>query len=227
MADLAPGEAEVEEPDAAVDIPVVPEIAAVPETPVVPEVVAAVPEVVAAPEVSERVERVFQPTMRRRKRPLRREFKKTEITQMRATKRVIRMEELISVAELSQAMGVKGAALVQKLMQMGTMATLNQSIDVDTAALLAAEFEFEIERASLKEENFLAVRTAGAGGILRPPVVTVMGHVDHGKTSLLDAVRQTDVAAGEAGGITQHIGASEIVTPKGIITFIDTPGHAA
>lgn len=191
------------------------------------------PAAIEVAETTERVERVFQPSARRRKKPLRREFKKPQITQMKAAKRIIRMEERISVGDLSQAMGVKGSLLIQKLMQLGVMATLNQGVDVDTATVLAQEYGYEVEAVALREAELLgkeAPRTAeetSAAQVTRPPVVTVMGHVDHGKTSVLDAVRSTQVAAGEAGGITQHIGASEVTVPKGTITFLDTPGHEA
>lgn len=182
-----------------------------------------------------RADRVFRPTGGRRKRAVRRDLKKTQITQMKASKRIIRIEEQITVGDLSQRMGVKASDLIRHLMQLEIVATIHQTIDLETARLLAQEYGFEVEYVGLNEEALLAtpapasqdpaqVECAGQG---RPPVVTVMGHVDHGKTSILDAVRKTQVAAGEAGGITQHIGASEVSLPQGMITFIDTPGHEA
>jgi translation initiation factor IF-2 len=153
---------------------------------------------------------------------------KTQITERAEHKKVIRIEESISVSELSQAMGVKAADLIRKLMQGGKMATINQQIDADTAAFLATEFGFTVEKKGFEVEEYIPdVAVDESKLVIRPPVVTVMGHVDHGKTSLLDAIRASDVAAGEAGGITQHIGAYSVNTPQGPITFLDTPGHEA
>ncbi|HEY6004029.1 MAG TPA: translation initiation factor IF-2, partial [Anaeromyxobacter sp.] len=132
------------------------------------------------------------------------------------------------ISELSQAMGVKASDLIRKLMQGGTMATINQQIDADTAAFIATEFGFTVEKKGFEVEEYIPeVKVDESKLVNRPPVVTVMGHVDHGKTSLLDAIREADVAAGEAGGITQHIGAYSVQTPHGPITFLDTPGHEA
>ena len=143
-------------------------------------------------------------------------------------KKVIRIEESISVSELSQAMGVKAAKLIRKLMQGGKMITINAQIDADTAAVLAIENGFTVEKKGFEVEEYIPeVPEDESKLVIRPPVVTVMGHVDHGKTSLLDAIRATDVAAGEAGGITQHIGAYSVNTAHGPITFLDTPGHEA
>ncbi|HSD22593.1 MAG TPA: translation initiation factor IF-2 [Anaeromyxobacter sp.] len=153
---------------------------------------------------------------------------KTQITEKAEHKKVIRIEESISVSELSQAMGVKASDLIRKLMQAGTMATINQQIGADTAAFLATEFGYTVEKKGFEVEEYIPeVEVDESKLVIRPPVVTVMGHVDHGKTSLLDAIRQADVAAGEAGGITQHIGAYSVQTPQGPITFLDTPGHEA
>ncbi|MEW6777268.1 MAG: translation initiation factor IF-2 [Bdellovibrionota bacterium] len=145
-----------------------------------------------------------------------------------AKKKPIRLEQSITLSEMASAMGVKSAELIKKLLGMDIMATANQAIDADTAAVLAAEYGYEIERVGLNEDSALRQGEDAPESLQsRPPVVTIMGHVDHGKTSLLDKIRSARVAEGEAGGITQHIGAYHVDTPKGPLTFLDTPGHEA
>ncbi|AEH44096.1 translation initiation factor IF-2 [Thermodesulfatator indicus DSM 15286] len=141
----------------------------------------------------------------------------------------IKVYESIQVGELAKAMGVKASDIIKKFMELGTMVTINQSIDPETAAIVAAEFGYEVEQAAIEEEQLLEYTPPSPDELKpRPPVVTVMGHVDHGKTTLLDAIRETDVVSREAGGITQHIGAYKVKLKNGQeITFIDTPGHEA
>jgi translation initiation factor IF-2 len=172
-------------------------------------------------------DRAYVPVRGKKKKPTKKGAK-TQVTARAEHKKIIRVEESISVSALSQAMGVKASDIIRKLMQGGTMATINQQIDADTAAFLATEFGFTVEKKGFEVEEYIPeVAEDESKLVTRPPVVTVMGHVDHGKTSLLDAIRQADVAAGEAGGITQHIGAYSVQTPHGPITFLDTPGHEA
>lgn len=177
------------------------------------------------------IERVFQPSKASKKKKIisRKGQQKTQITISKPIKRIVEVQGSIAVGDLAKTMGVKASEVIKKLMGMGLMATLNQALDFDTAILIAQEYQFEIKDVSFSESKILESldKDIQKTETHRPPVVTVMGHVDHGKTSLLDAIRQTNVTAGEAGGITQHIGAYTVTLPKGKITFLDTPGHEA
>jgi translation initiation factor IF-2 len=167
-----------------------------------------------------------------RKRPLtKKPGQKTLKTTPAEHKRVIRMEETIAISDLARGMGIKANEVLKKLWGMGMLGVnINASIDFDTAQIIASEFGYEVQNVAFKEDDIFQIEPDEQEAMLpRAPVVTVMGHVDHGKTSLLDAIRKTRVAAGEAGGITQHIAAYKVSAGEnfGDIVFLDTPGHEA
>ena len=148
---------------------------------------------------------------------------------MKQAKRKLKIDEAIRVSDMAHQMGIRAPEIIRILMGLGVMATINQSLDFDTATLVASEFGYDVEKVGFSEDDFLIPAEPDTEEQMkpRPPVVTIMGHVDHGKTSLLDAIRKSNVTGGEAGGITQHIGAYHVTTSRGEIVFLDTPGHEA
>jgi translation initiation factor IF-2 len=183
-------------------------------------------------EILEKRERAFDPAYKGSKKRGGKEkvpdTRKTEITVPKAIKRIIKISESISVGELAKRLGIKANDLIKSLMKMGMMVTINHALDFDTAVILASEYEYEVENIAVDLDEILeSTPDAPESLVKRPPVVTIMGHVDHGKTSLLDAIREANVIAGEAGGITQHIGAYDVELNGRKITFLDTPGHEA
>ena len=156
------------------------------------------------------------------------QVKKKTVIMANPVPKEISITEGITVSELARKMNLKGSDLIHKLMAMGMMVTINQQIDSDTASLLAAEYDCKVNVVSLYDETVIEEEKEKEEDLRpRPPIVTIMGHVDHGKTKLLDAIRSTNVAEGEYGGITQHIGAYAVDLPQGRIVFLDTPGHEA
>lgn len=183
-------------------------------------------------EIIEKRERIFDPVYKGSKKKGRDKdptpSRSTEITIPKAIKRIIKISESISVGELAKRMGIKANDLIKSLMKMGMMVTINHPLDYETAVILASEYSYEVENVAVDLDEILeSTPDAPETLVKRPPVVTIMGHVDHGKTSLLDAIREANVIAGEAGGITQHIGAYDVELKGRKITFLDTPGHEA
>lgn len=180
-------------------------------------------------ELGDRDRRMSRVPRKKRAQPGK-EQKKTVITTPKASKRIVRITGVVTVGDLAKAMGVKAGEVVKKLMESGMMANVNQVLDVDTATLIASEFEYNVENVSFDAESVIEESHETAADeptVPRPPVITIMGHVDHGKTSILDVIRKTNVTAGEAGGITQHIGAYTVKVDGRQVTFLDTPGHEA
>ncbi|HEU5359809.1 MAG TPA: translation initiation factor IF-2 [Candidatus Deferrimicrobiaceae bacterium] len=201
---------------------IIQEIVEEPDVPVVP---AEKPPV----EAEAAVVRQFQPTrvVKRRGKPVR-ERKAPSTLPPRASKRVFKIEEVITVGDLAHRMGIKAGEVIKKLIEMGMPTTVNQLLDADAAGLLAQEYGYEVENVAPEVESLIDQEADSEEDLVpRPPVVTIMGHVDHGKTSLLDAIRASNVIDQEAGGITQHIGAYEVEHSDRSLVMLDTPGHEA
>jgi translation initiation factor IF-2 len=200
---------------------IIQEIVEEPEAPKVPEKPAAEAEPV--------VVRQFQPVraQKRRGKPVK-EKKAPSTLPPKASKRVFKIEEVITVGDLSHRMGIKAADVIKRLIEMGMPTTVNQLLDADTARILAQEYGYEVENVAPEVESLIDQEEDREEDLVpRPPVVTIMGHVDHGKTTLLDAIRQSNVTDQEAGGITQHIGAYEVERGERKLVLLDTPGHEA
>ena len=182
----------------------------------------------AKPQAKGRERTFYQPARKRRQLIKKRSKGKTTITVPKAAKRIVKMSDHIIVSELAKQLGVKVSEVINKLLKMGMMVTINQIVDFDTVSLVASEFQYEVQNIAFEEEDlFKKVTDKEEDVVNRPPVVTIMGHVDHGKTSLLDVIRKTSVTEQESGGITQHIGAYKVKIKDKEICFIDTPGHEA
>ena len=189
------------------------------------------PKAPAAPvaEAEPVVVRQFQPVraLKRRGKPVK-EKKAPSTLPPKASKRVFKIEEVITVGDLAHRMGIKAADVIKKLIEMGMPTTVNQLLDADTARILAQEYGYEVENVAPEVESLIDQEEDRIEDLVaRPPVVTIMGHVDHGKTTLLDAIRQSNVTGQEAGGITQHIGAYEVEHGGRKLVLLDTPGHEA
>ncbi len=171
----------------------------------------------------------FREIIKKRKKKERQEKEEKKIEQLEREKRKIKVAEFITVNELANLLGVSASEIIKKCLGLGLVVSINQRLDFDTITLIASDYGFEVERAEEYLEDIIEEEPDRPEDLEpRPPVVTIMGHVDHGKTTLLDYIRQSNIVAGEAGGITQHIGAYQVTLPDGKqITFIDTPGHEA
>jgi translation initiation factor IF-2 len=194
-----------------------------------PEVPAAAPVEEKAPvEAEPVVVRQFQPVRAYKKRPRVEKERAPSTLPPKASKRVVKIEEVVTAGELAHRMGVKAAEVIKRLLEMGVPVTLNQLLDVDTARILAQEYGYEVENVAPEVESLIDQEADREEDLVpRPPVVTIMGHVDHGKTTILDAIRASHVTESEAGGITQHIGAYDVEHEGRRLVILDTPGHEA